>query len=577
MFNPFQPVIDGITYLFFIAGWYLLIYFPLIILYIILKIFQFFSIEFLEKVIFGGEGFSWNSIPTTYKALIIIATILFIVLSITLVFKFAVKLPSNQEENTLVQFTRKIVPSIASIILIPILTFAIFIILQIFLDLFQKATNGQFSNPTKLILVNNKPDSFSEEDWKNALGPNEWDFNVINFSDYQKLHAGEGIKLIVFVGIASIVIFIAIIKIFTSFVIKFAELFFLFIVSPLFGIWSVYDNGEKFKQWKKIYVGKISIIIVYQVLLKLAFIWIAYSNQASKYINLDLPSVLNSIANGLLSLFFMIAGFFAIQTLAAEASQLLNISESHHEANRMIGGTAKALAFAGGLALGAGGLAFKARSKVTGALAKRDIGLKKFYKDYKEGNISKAQYNQAKKELKEQRKELGLGWSDTKSGWAADTLHGINNFRTKRREHYVNKIDKKQNKLNKIINSDNFSKLSAKKQNKILNKNNRLNELKEIRKPKIEKIQNKLNERKTKNAYALDYGKRNGDGSWRLSSALEQKRKPKVDNSEQPNIENDLNNSEQPNIENDLNNSEQPNIVIEFKQHQEKGENEKAE
>ncbi|VEU59476.1 Mbov_0396 family ICE element transmembrane protein [Mesomycoplasma neurolyticum] len=475
----FDGIINGIVYGVFSIFWYILVWFPYTILKITFSTFQYLGFPIVKKILFGSENQNenWKNVPTSYWAMGIIAIVLLIVVMIAVIFKFIAKHRHNNEEsNVLIKALKKLLPSISLLVLIPFLTFAFIIILQIFLDLLFIAINGQKIGLAESLFISNKPDKIESQTWS-EIATTKKPFSVISINTYSTFNWGEGVQTIIFLSISGILILYGMIKLLFVYAVKIVEIFWLFISSPIFSVWSIYDNGEKFKTWKNIYLGKFFMLLYYQVALGLLMIWIGVVNNLNNIFEIEANS---KILSWLLHLALVWAGAITIHSLSAEIAQMFGSSISHNEASQMFDKSVKS----GAMLLGGGAAAAGFASK---KLIGEDFHKNQLKKQLKKGDISKLGYKNALRDLKNERKAEGLSWRDTRDGLLAG---GKTNNKLYKTQNKIAKIDDQIDKKLNFMESDEYKNLKPEKQ-KIHNAkldllNNKKEYLKQENKPREE-------------------------------------------------------------------------------------------
>ncbi|MBG0730580.1 Mbov_0396 family ICE element transmembrane protein [Mycoplasma sp. 'Moose RK'] len=306
----FNGLISLITYPFFIAGWYLLVYLPLAIIAFFNFIFNQIGINIIVNAIFNQQSFSFSSLPIGFWIFAILSISLGFIIFVLRYLKFLV-IRKRSADAEIISMGKTGIAAFAFIFLFPIIFFILLVIIQSTLLLINRYIRGD-QNLIGLLLKSATNKIPTEE--LNAISIS---FSAPSFSTFSGFESGEGLTLIITLSASSIVIAYILGISFISWFTASAQLFMNFLTMPVWAINSIWDDGKRLKSWTKTFFGQFAIIIVYQASFNLFLIWIASTHRIADSIDFGIAQN-QQIFRFLFKIAFIIGGGLAISTFTRQ-------------------------------------------------------------------------------------------------------------------------------------------------------------------------------------------------------------------------------------------------------------------
>lgn len=313
----FSFLYNWIFYSIFSFFWFIFITLPFKFLAIITNLFHFLGNSLFNVLYFGsknGENVKWSEVklPLPFMIFIIVSIILFFLFLLLTIIKISFLYLNGK--NSLKDWKKffKFVPIILLFILTPMFIYVLIFIINNFF----KIINNSFFNYENIaqnIFSALKPEDVSDVSWNGISKDNQ--FNPLPFEEYKNLKSSSA--LIIFFPfitgtIISFILFDSLIKL----TMKTFQHFFLFIISPFVFITIIYDNGQRFKIWKELFIFKIFIIFAFLIGIQL---FTFYSGIINQWIN---SLKLNSFSKKIFLLITLIGGALSTKELIKLLSRI---------------------------------------------------------------------------------------------------------------------------------------------------------------------------------------------------------------------------------------------------------------
>ncbi|WNM16702.1 Mbov_0396 family ICE element transmembrane protein [Mesomycoplasma ovipneumoniae] len=413
----FSGIINTVAYAVFAGLWYLLCWFPLIIIKVITTLFGAINFNLLKGIFFGQQEFDINKVPVAFW--------IFVGLSVgALVFLIFYRLLKgffyNNEQRTGQSEIKSIILKTISAIFFPILFVGfLFIVLvganMVLIEIKASFSQNQDLN-VSLIRGATGDLKLKQEDitWL-ANG------NVVSYNTYTGFEWGQGPKLILLVLISSLTIAWLLGTTLTSLVANIAQMFYQLILLPVFSVSQLTDDGKLFKKYLNGFWAKFWVVVIYQLSFLFFFVWTEYSVNAWDFIktsDTDFGGLANWILSFVFSLVMILGGGIAIKTISQEFAGYFGgegfIRSQQEWANRTavgVSATAGLLATAPTL----GRKIFRKGARLTGYYDSAKAQIKD---EYRAGRINNTERKLRLNELANRKVELGQtfrqGWENNK-------------------------------------------------------------------------------------------------------------------------------------------------------------------
>ncbi|MDW2892160.1 Mbov_0396 family ICE element transmembrane protein [Mesomycoplasma ovipneumoniae] len=413
----FSGIINAISYGIFAGLWYLLCWFPLIIIKVITTLFGAINFNLLKGIFFGQGEIDVNKIPVAFW--------IFVGLSVgALVFLIFYRLLKgffyNSEQKTGQSEIKNIILKTISAIFFPILFVGFLFIVLVGANMVLMEIKASFSQNqdlnVSLIRGATGDLKLKQEDitWL-ANG------NVVSYNTYTNFEWGQGPKLILLVLISSLTIAWLLGTTLTSLVANIAQMFYQILLLPVFSVSQLTDDGKLFKKYLNGFWAKFWVVVIYQISFLFFFVWTEYSINAWDFIKTsetDFGGLANWILSFVFSLVMILGGGIAIKTISQEFAGYFGgegfIRSQQEWANRTavgISATAGLLATAPTL----GRKIFRKGARLTGYYDSAKAQIKD---DYRAGRINNTERKLKLNELANRKVELGQtfrqGWEKSK-------------------------------------------------------------------------------------------------------------------------------------------------------------------
>ncbi|XBE78075.1 hypothetical protein VQY16_03880 [Mesomycoplasma ovipneumoniae] len=413
----FSGIINAISYGIFAGLWYLLCWFPLIIIKVITTLFGAINFNLLKGIFFGQGEIDVNKIPVAFW--------IFVGLSVgALVFLIFYRLLKgffyNNEQRTGQSEIKSIILKTISAIFFPILFVAFLFIVLVGSNIVLMEIKASFSQNqdlnVSLIRGATGDLKLKQEDitWL-ANG------NVVSYNTYTGFEWGQGAKLILLVLISSLTIAWLLGTTLTSLVANIAQMFYQILLLPVFSVSQLTDDGKLFKKYLNGFWAKFWVVVIYQISFLFFFVWTEYSINAWDFIKTsetDFGGLANWILSFVFSLVMILGGGIAIKTISQEFAGYFGgegfIRSQQEWANRTavgISATAGLLAAAPTL----GRKIFRKGARLTGFYDSAKAQIKD---DYRAGRINNTEKKLRLNELANRKHKLGQtfrqGWERNK-------------------------------------------------------------------------------------------------------------------------------------------------------------------
>ncbi|UWD34484.1 Mbov_0396 family ICE element transmembrane protein [Mesomycoplasma molare] len=414
----FGLIFNELAWLFFSMIWFLVVQLPMQIISIIYDIFKLFGLDFAKYLIFSNSSPETGlKIPVEAGTFALASIVFLVILVLITIIRYFFVMKHEKKTEIIKTLSKNILPAISIFLILPIVTFIGFFLLTVLFDLLELAfTNGDKQNFAISLFSSLRPSEFfSENTWKEVIENN---FSVNPLKDeFNKLASGQGLMLLLFYGAISIILIYSIGSIVISLATEGFMVAGLFILAPGFAVYSVVDNGKVLAKWRRQFIGQMIIILFYFIALNIFLLMVKISLKLDFIPEDQTPT--GFIASILIKFIILIAVTtfkdklmdFLSSILGLEASFKSGIKNVRDKLKTGFGGVAKTAMVAGsvgGLAVGAS----KLGKKVIGA----DLAKNSLKQQYNSGQISRTEYKKQLLDLKQDRKDKGIKWSDTRNG-----------------------------------------------------------------------------------------------------------------------------------------------------------------
>ncbi|MDO6829449.1 Mbov_0396 family ICE element transmembrane protein [Mesomycoplasma ovipneumoniae] len=424
----FGWLINTISYAFFAMGWYILCWFPLIIIKVITTLFGAINFDLLKGIFFGQQEFDINKVPVAFWIFVGLSAgaLLFLIF-----YRLSKGFFYNNEQKTGQSEIKSIILKTISAIFFPILFVGFLFIVLVGANMVLMEIKASFSQNqdlnVSLIRGATGDLKLTQEDIKWLANG-----NVVSYEAYTGFEWGQGAKLILLVLISSLTIAWLLGTTLTSLVANIAQMFYQLILLPVFSVSQLTDDGKLFKKYLNGFWAKFWVVVIYQISFLFFFVWTEYSINAWDFIKTsetDFGGLANWILSFVFSLVMILGGGIAIKTISQEFAGYFAgegfIRSQQEWANRTavgISATAGLLATAPTL----GRKIFRKGARLTGFYDSEKARIKD---DYRAGKITNTQKKLRLNELANRKAELGQtlrqGWEKNKDqnifkrGWRA--------------------------------------------------------------------------------------------------------------------------------------------------------------
>ncbi|XBE78399.1 hypothetical protein VQY16_01195 [Mesomycoplasma ovipneumoniae] len=409
----FGGIINTVAYGIFSGLWYLLCWFPLIIIKVITTLFGAINFNLFKGIFFGQGEIDVNKIPVAFW--------IFVGLSAgALVFLIFYRLLKgffyNNEQKTGQSEIKSIILKTISAIFFPILFVGFLFIVLVGANIVLMEIKASFSQNQDLnvSLIRGATGDLKltpEDITSLAKG------NVVSYNTYTGFEWGQGPKLILLVLISSLTIAWLLGTTLTSLVANIAQMFYQILLLPVFSVSQLTDDGKLFKKYLNGFWAKFWVVVIYQLSFLFFFVWTEYSVNAWDFIktsDTDFGGLANWILSFVFSLIMILGGGIAIKTISQEFAGYFGgegfIRSQQEWANRTavgVSATAGLLAAAPTL----GRKIFKKAARLTGYYDSAKAQIKD---DYRAGRINNTERKLKLNELANRKAELGQTW---RKGW----------------------------------------------------------------------------------------------------------------------------------------------------------------
>ncbi len=413
----FSGIINTIAYAVFAGLWYLLCWFPLIIIKVITTLFGAINFNLLKGIFFGQQEFDINKVPVAFW--------IFVGLSAgALVFLIFYRLLKgffyNSEQKTGQSEIKSIILKTISAIFFPILFVGFLFIVLVGANMVLMEIKASFSQNQDLnaSLIRGATGDLKlpDSEIKSLSGG-----SVVSFSIYENFEWGQGPKLILLVVISSLTIAWLLGTTLTSLVANIAQMFYQLILLPVFSVSQLTDDGKLFKKYLNGFWAKFWVVIIYQIAFLFFFVWTEYSVNAWDFIktsDTDFGGLANWILSFVFSLVMILGGGIAIKTISQEFAGYFGgegfIRSQQEWANR----TAAGISATAGLLATAPTLARKIFRKGARLTGYYDSAKAQIKDDYRAGRITNTERKLRLNELANRKAKLGQtfrqGWEKNK-------------------------------------------------------------------------------------------------------------------------------------------------------------------
>ncbi|WP_029513776.1 Mbov_0396 family ICE element transmembrane protein [Mycoplasmopsis primatum] len=399
-----ENAINSICYAVFALFYYGFVWFPLLLIKYVVKIYQLLAIDLPQYLYFGirnAGDFKSINLPDMFIRLAIISMIIFVLLFLISGIKMGFQ--KQNEESPVKIALRNSLTGTAWIVALPLILYALNLIVSMMFNLI--FSSAGMSVEKTLFMAWYSPErfpNFTRAEYE-AVADNNF---IIDKQTYLRmfLNFGDG-SLFVIIGVASSIgTLVPLVLGLMVLIQKIFEQFFLFIIAPFVGASSVNDNGARMKKWQEMYVTK--SIVIFGFLLSIQVLTLFLTSALNWAMGIDGHFLLRLA----LSIIVVIGGAMAATSMNSLIVSFVGEGASIKETLSNGVSNVKAIASLGAGVFAAGAVAkkmLKAGSKMTGAtkLAGKmkdkfkktnlgqKLGAKKNLKDlYKSGKISKEEY-----------------------------------------------------------------------------------------------------------------------------------------------------------------------------------------
>ncbi|WP_337903435.1 Mbov_0396 family ICE element transmembrane protein [Mesomycoplasma ovipneumoniae] len=413
----FGWLINTISYAFFAMGWYILCWFPLIIIKVITTLFGAINFDLLKGIFFGQQEFDINKVPVAFWIFVGLSAGALVFL---IFYRLLKGLFYNNEQRTGQSEIKSIILKTISAIFFPILFVGFLFIVLVGANMVLMEIKASFSQNQDLNV------SLIRGATGDLKLPNEEikslsDGSIVSFSIYESFEWGQGPKLILLVLISSLTIAWLLGTTLTSLVANIAQMFYQLILLPVFSVSQLTDDGKLFKKYLNGFWAKFWVVVIYQIAFLFFFVWTEYSVNAWDFIktsDTDFGGLANWILSFVFSLVMILGGGIAIKTISQEFAGYFGgegfIRSQQEWANRTavgVSATAGLLATAPTL----GRKIFRKGARLTGYY---DSAKAQIQDDYRAGRINNTERKLRLNELANRKVELGQtfrqGWEKSK-------------------------------------------------------------------------------------------------------------------------------------------------------------------
>lgn len=277
--NSLQYGVFTIFWSIFVSAWW-------VMLEGLYRFTKFISLDLINFLIFRKslsdlkEGISLSDLPVFFITVAILAVGLFIFLFAAILIKHATNKNEKGTAKPLKVALKQALPSIFTIIAIPILFLTVNLLLSILLSTITRSfsvisdPNREYSPIQAMFATITDKGSWIVQRFNNpANGPWEW-YKVPSLNQYIDIFYIQNYSpwtILLNATIMWIVLFIFYLGIIIDLFKQTIFQYFLFIISPSVAISSINDDGKKLKSWKNAYFKSAGLVVIYMLLILLFF------------------------------------------------------------------------------------------------------------------------------------------------------------------------------------------------------------------------------------------------------------------------------------------------------------------